>query len=256
MNTNKSDFSCEKNTASLSFDTQNDALNFADQLFKDSNRWLSSKDWCITDDYLNGHNNIHLHMSSLTDSCKFQLVFSVIPFIDANRGRALDKHATSSLSPAQNETIVFAKKRQDFLVFVGPRHSTQFIKDVVPSIMRIQCLNEFDDCLIDITAAVSECASKIVNTLSEREIHSLTIRSSECYSAIANCLIEGISKVVDDVVRENPNLGWNPVFETETNDLLSGLKIGVVKDIIVTQLDESIVSRFKIDKAFFSAVDE
>lgn len=64
-----------------------------------------------------------------------------------------------------------------------------------------------------------------------------------------------MSKVVYNSRDGNAHFGRNAVMKAKFDDLLSGIRIKVIDDVVSAVLDKGLTNRFEINDAYFSVID-
>ncbi len=246
-----------KDTSSLRFDTQDDALDFARQSVEHGRRWVRQRGFSCTKDYLKNRARIDISGCSLPEARKFKLVVQFVPFVDANRKSAFPRCDGPGLLASYNLRPAAAQRyAQNTLVFVWTGEGAKRIEQVVPSIVRLECPDKDYKFGVNILATCRNFIIKIFKRLTKGEVDPLRIWSTQQHGTIADCLIERVSKVVYYARGRDSHLGRNAMMETKLDDLLSGIRITVVDDVISAVLDKSIAGRFEINDACFCPIDE
>jgi len=129
-------------------------------------------------------------------------------------------------------------------------------EQAVNSIMRFEVLDVSQESAMDVLALVRDFVIKVVGVFSEREIKFLGIASAEFESGVAQSLVKRMPEITRDAIRQCSEFAGNSMLEAKFEDLLAGLRIDVIDDVICANVDKLRTSRFKIEKVFFSACEE
>ena len=211
---------------SLSFNTRDDAFNFARKLAEDSNRWLSAHNISRANDYFKAKAEVQLHISSRTDSRKFKLVSSVVPGINVDLTGSLDK---ISIGAFQNGSSIIEGDAENPLMFIRARKFTERPKEIVPSIVRIELQDEIEQIGPYFLTVPLRYGIEIGRIFAEWEIGIGDVRGAQGDCAIAYCLVKGVSQIIDNGGSQNSDLAGDAFVKPDLDDSFGCLRIELFK---------------------------
>jgi len=203
----------EADSASLCFDSHDDALNFADKQVKDANRWLAVHDLNIANHYVRGDLEIRVIVRSGTNAEQFHFVFRAIP------NGSLDQRA------APNEVRFFPQNVSashgdggNDSVFVGVAKGVQSVKKVIPSFVWLERAHDCRDFVREVFTSALYSSFELNGVVSEGKV-SATPTKSEHH------VIKGRPSVNSCVLDESLQIDWHGFGELVLMDLLARVRI-------------------------------
>lgn len=240
-----------QNASRLRFETQHDAFNFARQSVEEGQRFMARNGFSCSNYYLEGNCEIHLHVTSLSDSSKLKLVSHIVPFVDTNGKRA------STVEPfaLKNGSCILHGYVKDALVFIGGGHSAECPKQVISAKIWLEPSQKIDEIGVNISTSPFDLILKILWFLPKWKMNARYVASAQKSRPVTECLVKRVTKVGNDSRGQGANFSRHPLPQTKIDDLFAGLRIVLSDNLVSAALDKSVASLFKIDEAFFSALD-
>lgn len=233
------------------FNSRHDAMHFAEVSVQNGRNWLAAHNIRITDDYLKGNVELHLDVAATSNSSKFKLISSVIPFVDTDSTRTFDIKAFS-MEPGAGSIC----RNSDNSSMLFPSKSCKGPQKTIASEIRIEPSNERAQVWVNGFAVVPNFKLKVLWVFPEREIDILSASGSEHQGSIAGGLVKRVAQIVYNSVDLNSE-GWgNWLIKSELYDFLAGLRIELLDNLVLAHLDKDVASRFDISNVFLSGIDE
>lgn len=236
----------------LSFETQQDALDYASHLTESSRRRLAAENFHVADLYRQGRAVAVLVVAPRLHPDHFKLVASAVPNVRSSARGAFDVDACAVKKPAVRSKL----DRKDALVLVRSSKSTDRPEFVVPSKVRFEPADEGGQRIGCPFKPTSDLSIQVLGVFPHRKVNVLDAPHPEGETGIAGGLIQGVSEMVDCSVCGQPQGTQAGTCESGADRLLAGLTIEMSDDGVRAVLNESLEGDFKILNAFLSAVED
>lgn len=236
-------------TATLRFETEDDAINFARQQVEHSQDWLASNNLCCAKRYEDGRLDIAVHLTARKYARKFQLVLSAIPNIPM-------KDPGSNFVPeSAGQQGQFGLKSH--LMLVWSDKTGKRPQKVIPSTVRLEVLDEalqFNGDMFPRSLLLKDLL-EVRRILGKREI-AVHLAAANLHCGSVDCLIKGVSEIVKGVRCDGTEIvGDIPIDQSDLQHLVSCLRIALFDHDLTASLEEGVTSIFELDNVFFSPRD-
>lgn len=241
----------EFDSGRLCFKTKNDALAFANNSAKRGRRAALEWGMSFTQDYLDGVIDIHVDISTGSDTRIFKLIGGVTPFVDPEFERA--DHQKVFVADKQRCFTPKGKADDSGMLFVGQFASKS--DHIIPAIVRLASPQEVENAWMDVLAVFGDCDFKISSIHPDREIDALRVFPPQGNSGVTHGLVEGVSGIADDAHCLGSQDRRRPERIPKKDDFFRGFSIVLANDFILALGDKVFASQFKINKIFPSSRD-
>jgi hypothetical protein len=202
----------DSDTLGLSFDTHDDALNFADKLVEDSKHWLSVHKLDIVNRYKKHDLNVHVEFTSTTIAGKYHLIFDSVPVRHLKRGVPGNRYR------GEAHTLANYGHRTDGSVFIGITELVESPDEVIPSFVRLEPANEVADFLRNFLGETVNSLHEFKLTVANGKVYKLPNKSE-------HGLIESSAEIVDNVASVPSDAEWHGLNELELVDLMNAVRV-------------------------------
>ncbi len=192
---------------SLCFNSQQDALDFARNLVKNSANRLAVYRPDLVERYVKNEIEIVVVCRVGTELEEYHLLFCAIPDrinVELKPSRAMKIEAGADSGTRSH--------RDQHFVFISNGYFIQSPQNLIPTLVRLERPKQRPNVLRDILAPAFEVSLKISKSSREREVCFFGVGSSSSESNSVNSLVQGGSEVVDDIaddigeiIRHRPN---------------------------------------------------
>ena len=246
-----------KDAPCLRFDSQSDALNFARKCAEDGHRWTRERGFSCTNDYLNGRSRIDIAFRTLPEAHEFKLIAQVVPFVGPDLGacRPIDAKRPRPSGSAYNHSAAIERNADDLLVFVRPGERADPVEQIIPSIVRVEAANEPRQIRVDALASPLYFVIKILGRFSKRKVDTAAISATKQNRRIYERLIERMSEIIHGMRDRESHRRRQALMEAKFDDVLTGLRVRIVDDVISAALNERSAKRFELIDACFCPID-
>lgn len=240
-----------ENAGGFCFNTKNDAIRFANEIAQSGRRRASKGGLSFAKDYADGVVNIHIEMTSGTDSRIFKLVSDVVPLIYPEDARSLD----IKIFVADKCGVTTTKRKanhSDMLVVGDPAPLSDY---VIPAVIGFGGSNKIQQIGINPLASAYDRFLKVCSILSDREVDFFSVFAPELDGGVTNCLIKSMPSPGQNGSRFSPEVGRWPAIEAEQDNLFAGLVVALSDDLIVAGFAKGCASGFEVSQIFPSFCD-
>jgi hypothetical protein len=207
----------------LSFDSREDALDYARKLVEDSRRWLSVHNVNLRQRYEDARLEIAVECRTAPDAEQFHLIFRAIP-----DGRP---HEMSELNVAEYGVVETKgsgvhRNRSDDLVFVGITEFVQSPQKVIPSLVWLKRHHQVEDVFRDLLGGARDSTLRFGYVVTEREMSMLTVLASSDADSKSG-LVESGAKIVKRIEDNTWQFDWQRLCEFDLVRILGAIRVYV-----------------------------
>ena len=243
------------NATPLSFDTANDAIDYANKLVEDANRWLAVNDIDFCKRYESLNLYIQVCFRSALDMSEYQLIFQAVPSWWESKGCDVFKRGKIYTPTARGH-----RNGTDDLVFVGITKLVQCPQKIVPSLVWLKRGHDIKNFLGDVFGLPLAVGVPRYLTLhvrlvrSERELGALTVfTSSNCHRETS--LIESRTKTADSVKGDSWQTNGHWFGELDLVKLLGSTRIQLSDTSVWVAIEEDFDLPIEFCDAAFGVLD-
>jgi hypothetical protein len=209
----------ESNPPSLSFKSHDDAVNYANQLVEDSNRWLAVHNINLCQRYENLNLEVDAVCRSVYEMGDYHLVFRAVPSGRETKGKGALEAGVASIATASSYS-----NWNDNFVFVGVTKLVQGPEKVIPSFVWLKRNHQVKDFFGQILGLGFYSTLHLGESIPEREMRVLPVGIGSDSDSVTS-LIKSGSHVVNTIRRNTGQADWHEFSQLDFVKILSSVSI-------------------------------
>lgn len=236
--------SVEKSEAlSLTFDPQNDPLDFGRNSLQSGNDWLSGKPLNLAKGYEEGEFEIVLEFSTGTDNSKYHLVFLAIPFGNRNisRPNRAGSERSKSIRTSADAGGCINDRNKESMEALAP-NSIQCHETIIPSRVRLERAKDRQDIRRAILQTTPHGILKFSGVIRDGKLDAIESSYTACGCNSVSGLVEAGSKGVESLIGSiSDDLGNLPP-EFDLVRLADAIRVGLNNAHVRFVIDETLAA--------------
>ncbi len=235
------------NVLGLRFDSQQDALDFADQSVQDSKNWMAFHSLDFAKRYKDAELELTLELCAGSESDKLHLIFCAIP--NGMSGNSSESNA-ANIDMSANHS---GSNRLDDFMFICVTDFIQSAEEIIPSWVRLEPAKEKLDLLRYILASPSERVFQVGNASGEGESGKSGILNSRCNGDGVPSFVERTSEISHQVNGDIFKGRWERMSQLDlVHQMVNLIRVNLLNSDVGIGVLELGDFPLKIGKVFFS----
>jgi hypothetical protein len=242
-------------TGRLRFNGHNDALDFARKSVEESRRWLAARGLTVAERYKQGQLYLALAIkpTSRLYPNHIKLLLRAVPPQNSDVGRSLEK--TETCLCAEKEVGKIDVQLENNLVFIRARQPTHGVKEVVPSTVWLESLEERYEIGRDVPTVTSDNFINAPRIASKRKVVVPFLAPKLKCGSIDN-LVQRMPEIVEGIGCSNPQSPRRFMGDPNLDQLITGLTVYLGEWHASALLSEDVAFSFKLVDVFPSPCEE
>ena len=239
----------DPDTSGLCFDSQDDALNFANKSVEDSIRWLSihNVNFCHRYEHLNLE--IVIDACSMSNSNQYHLIFRAVP-----SGWDFKGNQSLEISMIEHGAACRHGDGGNDFMFVGITKLVQGPEKIIPSFVWLKRHHEIKDVFMDILGASCSSTFHVSERGAKGEMCVPPTISSSHGDRVSD-LIKGGTQTANNIKGDTGKPNWHGLNELNLMSILNSVRIEFNDSGVWVSLEENRYFPFKLTKTTLGVLD-